>query len=60
MSKKKIKNKVSPQNWKKYKVSGGKIEKAKYCPRCGPGTFMADHQDRFYCGKCHYLEVKSK
>lgn len=60
MAKKKVKNKISPQIWKKYKVSGDKLEKAKTCPRCGPGNFMADHKDRLYCGKCHYLEVKSK
>jgi len=23
-------------------------------PRCGPGTFMAKHVNRFYCGKCHF------
>ena len=22
-------------------------------PMCGPGTFMAQHKDRQYCGKCH-------
>ena len=21
-------------------------------PECGPGTFMANHFDRRYCGKC--------
>ena len=24
----------------------------KQCPNCGPGTFMANHFDRVYCGKC--------
>lgn len=24
----------------------------KQCPNCGPGTFMATHFDRVYCGKC--------
>nr|MBI4157029.1 30S ribosomal protein S27ae [Candidatus Woesearchaeota archaeon] len=60
MAKKKVKNKVSPKIWKKYKVSGDKLERSKICPRCGPGTFMADHKDRYYCGKCHYLEVRPK
>jgi small subunit ribosomal protein S27Ae len=33
----------------------GKITKVrKECPmaQCAPGTFMANHQDRHYCGKC--------
>ena len=60
MTKKKVKNKVSPKIGKKYTVSGDKLERAKVCQRCGPGNFMADHKDRYYCGKCHYLEVKSK
>ena len=23
------------------------------CEKCGPGTFMAKHANRNYCGKCH-------
>ena len=23
------------------------------CEKCGPGTFMAKHANRHYCGKCH-------
>lgn len=23
------------------------------CEKCGPGTFMAKHANRYYCGKCH-------
>ena len=40
---------------KYYKVDdSGKIEKLRReCPECGPGTFMATHFDRIYCGKCH-------
>ena len=41
---------------KYYKVDGnGKITRLrKVCPdpQCGPGTFMASHFDRQYCGKC--------
>jgi ribosomal protein S27AE len=27
----------------------------KFCPNtdCGSGTYMASHNDRYYCGKCH-------
>lgn len=31
----------------------GKVQRLrKQCPNCGPGTFMATHYDRVYCGKC--------
>jgi small subunit ribosomal protein S27Ae len=37
-----------------YKVDdSGKVQRLrKQCPQCGPGTFMATHFDRVYCGKC--------
>ncbi|MBU1974926.1 MAG: 30S ribosomal protein S27ae [Nanoarchaeota archaeon] len=42
-----------------YKVEGGSIKrKNKSCPKCGPGTFMADHKNRWSCGKCNYMEKK--
>lgn len=43
-----------------YKIEGGVLQrKLKSCPRCGPGTFLAEHYDRFACGKCGYAEYKS-
>lgn len=49
------------QKWKLYIVKDGKvIRKNKFCPRCGPGVFMADHGDRWACGKCGYTEWKRK
>ena len=31
----------------------GKVEKARYeCDSCGVGTFMAEHKNRYHCGKC--------
>ncbi len=30
------------------------------CPRCEKGTFMAEHFDRFACGRCGYTEFKRK
>jgi small subunit ribosomal protein S27Ae len=30
--------------------------KNRFCPKCGPGIMMANHKDRRYCGKCHYME----
>ena len=40
-----------------YKVDDdGKVTKLRReCdnPTCGAGVFLANHKDRFYCGKCH-------
>ncbi|MCL5239341.1 MAG: 30S ribosomal protein S27ae [Candidatus Marsarchaeota archaeon] len=30
----------------------------KFCPKCG--SRMADHANRFACGKCGYAEFKEK
>ncbi|MEM2460728.1 MAG: 30S ribosomal protein S27ae [Candidatus Hadarchaeales archaeon] len=44
---------------KYYKVEGGKLKVLRrYCPRCGPGVFMAEHEDRWSCGRCGYAEFK--
>ncbi len=58
MAKKQKKNKKSSEAWKKYKIESGKVVRAKSCPRCGQGYFLAEHKDRFYCGKCKYVEMK--
>jgi ubiquitin-small subunit ribosomal protein S27Ae len=50
-----IKKHVTSCRRKNY--SGGKI-KNRFCPKCGPGVALADHKDRLYCGKCHYMEKK--
>jgi small subunit ribosomal protein S27Ae len=51
------KPKVSPSVYKFYTVSGAVLSKTKReCPRCGRGTFMAQHKDRYYCGKCGFTE----
>jgi small subunit ribosomal protein S27Ae len=36
------------------------VRKRKNCPRCGPGTWLADHKGRLYCGKCGYTETMRK
>jgi len=42
-----------------YKVSGEKLERnSRFCPKCGPGIFMANHKDRYTCGQCKYMEKK--
>ncbi len=55
------------QVWKLYKVEGDKVERLRRsCPRCGPGTFMAEHKQkdgtiRYVCGRCMFVEwVKPK
>jgi len=45
---------------KQYDVSSGVLKrKGKFCPKCGPGVFMATHKDRYSCGKCGYMEKKN-
>ncbi len=59
--KKEKKNKKPSKKWEKYKVENGKItEKKRYCPKCGPGVFLAEHKDRWHCGKCGYTEFKKQ
>ena len=42
-----------------FKVEGNKITRnRRHCPKCGPGVFIAEHKDRFSCGKCGYTEFK--
>ena len=42
-----------------YSVDAGKLARTrKSCPRCGEGTFLAQHPGRLYCGKCHYTEFE--
>ena len=55
--KKPHKNKPTSKKYSKYEADG---KKAKVCPRCGPGIFLATHKDRLYCGKCHYTEFTAK
>ena len=59
--KKKRKARQPSERWKKYKISGDKVERtAKFCPRCGPGVFLAEAKGRIFCGRCHYTEFKTK
>jgi len=44
-----------------YSVTDEKLSRSKrFCPKCGPGVFMAEHKDRVTCGKCSFTEMKSK
>jgi len=33
-------------------------KKGKSCPKCGAGTRLGEHANRFACGKCGYTEIK--
>ena len=45
------------KRWEKYKVEGGKVKReGKFCPKCGPGIFLAKHGNRLHCGRCGYTE----
>lgn len=42
-----------------YEIKDGKISRTrKHCPKCGDGTFLAEHKDRVSCGKCSYTEFR--
>ncbi len=42
---------------KYYKIVDGRLVRTKrFCPRCGPGVFMAEHWRRYTCGRCGYTE----
>ncbi len=42
---------------KKKRVTKAYVKK-RACPKCGPGTSLAEHKNRLSCGKCHYTESK--
>ncbi len=56
--KKERKGKKPSMKYKKYTVEGAGVKRAAYCPRCGPGVFLAEHKNRQVCGKCGYVEMK--
>ena len=60
MAKRQTKNKKTSKKHEKYKVDGDKLIRDPICPKCGPSYFLANHKDRLYCGKCHYVEIKAK
>ncbi|HIH38758.1 30S ribosomal protein S27ae [Candidatus Woesearchaeota archaeon] len=34
--------------------------KTEFCPKCGPGVYLAVHKNRTTCGKCGYTQFKKK
>lgn len=42
-----------------YKIEGTKAVRLRpICERCGPGYFMAEHNNRFTCGHCGFTRYK--
>jgi len=40
-----------------YETKGDTLVRThKSCPKCGPGTFLAEHEGRRSCGRCGYSE----
>lgn len=60
MAKKKTKNKKPSAKYKKYTIEGDKLTRKPSCPKCGPGTFLAEHKSRQTCGKCGYTVFKKE
>lgn len=56
--KKPHKNKPTSKKYAHYDASGKK--KARFCVKCGPGIFLANHGNRLHCGKCGYTEFVKK
>jgi small subunit ribosomal protein S27Ae len=47
---------ASKGKWQYYDTKGELKRQKKSCPKCGPGVFLGQHQDRLSCGKCGYTE----
>ena len=42
-----------------YKIDGEKVIRLRrMCEVCPPGTFLAEHEDRLYCGRCRSAYTK--
>lgn len=55
----KKKERVETPLYKYYEIKGDTVNRLRReCPRCGKGTFLADHKDRLTCGKCGYTSYK--
>ena len=60
MAKKQKKPKKQSKSWELYDLSSGLQRKRKFCLKCGPGFFLAEHNNRTTCGKCGYVEFKGQ
>jgi small subunit ribosomal protein S27Ae len=45
---------------KLYQIKDGQVVRTHTaCPKCGPGTFLAQHKDRLSCGRCGHTQLKA-
>ena len=59
VKKKHLHKKVKLRVLQYYKVDEDKIVRLRrMCDVCPPGTFLADHEDRLYCGRCRSAYTK--
>ena len=57
--KKHVHKKVKLRILSYYKVDGDKVSRLRrMCEVCPPGTFLAEHDDRLYCGRCRTTYAK--
>jgi len=56
--KKEKKKKKANKKYTLYDISNGVKRKNRFCPKCGPGVFLASHSSRLTCGTCGYMEKK--
>ncbi len=49
------------EKWKLYEIKDNKLKrKNRTCARCGDGVFLAEHGNRYACGRCGYTVWKGK
>ena len=44
----------------RWQLYDGAKRKNKTCPKCGDGTFLAQHKNRSTCGSCQYTEFSEE
>ncbi len=43
-----------------YELKGDTLTRSHaFCPKCGPGVFLAEHANRRACGRCGYSESRA-
>ncbi|KON31135.1 30S ribosomal protein S27 [miscellaneous Crenarchaeota group-15 archaeon DG-45] len=47
--------------YRQYIIKDGELDRRlPFCNRCGRGYFMADHGDRYSCGRCGFTIFKKE
>jgi small subunit ribosomal protein S27Ae len=55
----KIERKKEKKAFSLYKIENDKVTRLRpTCERCGIGYFMADHGNRYTCGRCGFTRYK--